>query len=91
MTLDELRDADPRRAWDQVHRYATKQFEDPWAVLGVAPGADWETISEAHRRLARRLHPDLPEVDDDEEMVEVNVAYRELRRFYGRDTARPWR
>lgn len=90
MTLDELREVDPRRAWDLLHRYGTRQVDDPWAVLGVEPGTDWDTITEAHRTLVKQLHPDLPQVEDPDAMVEVNVAYRELARFYGREGVRPW-
>jgi hypothetical protein len=32
--------------------------EEAYAVLGLAPGADPETIKEAHRRLMVKLHPD---------------------------------
>jgi hypothetical protein len=83
-TLDELRDADPWAAWETVNRYGTRQVYDPWAVLGLEPGADWDAICEAHRCLARHHHPDLPEVEDDEAMVAVNVAFHELERLYGR-------
>jgi hypothetical protein len=83
-TLDELRDVDPWAAWETVNRYGTRQVHDPWAVLGLEPGADWDAICEAHRSLARHHHPDLPEVDDDEAMVAVNVAFHELERLYGR-------
>jgi DnaJ like chaperone protein len=31
---------------------------DPWAVLGIAPGASAEAIGAAYRRLARTCHPD---------------------------------
>jgi preprotein translocase subunit Sec63 len=89
MTLAELRDVDPRRAWELHNVRATRQVDDPWAILGVDPGADLETIAEAHRRLAKRFHPDLPEVGDDATMTEVNVAYRELRRFYSLDLPGP--
>ena len=84
MTLDELRDSDPKAAWEVMHRFGTKQVEDPWQILGVTPGADWDTISNAHRELAKRFHPDLPEVRNEEIMTLVNVAYRELQRFYAR-------
>ena len=32
--------------------------EEAYAVLGLAPGADAETIRAAHRRLMKQLHPD---------------------------------
>jgi DnaJ domain len=57
--------------------------EDPYEVLGVPRGASWERISAAHRRLARRWHPDgAPEAERSqrEELIRrLNVAYAELR------------
>lgn len=32
---------------------------DPWAVLGLAPGSSLDEARAARRRLAKRLHPDL--------------------------------
>ena len=31
---------------------------DPWAVLGLAPGAEVEAVRERYRKLVRELHPD---------------------------------
>jgi DnaJ like chaperone protein len=31
---------------------------DPWAVLGLVPGADAKTVRERYRKLVRELHPD---------------------------------
>ena len=64
---------------------------DPYAVLQVEPSASWEEIVEAHRRLARRHHPDrlhgLPDAEvaiAEDRIREVNVAYQELRIRRGR-------
>lgn len=64
--------------------------EDAWGVLGVAPGASWREISAAHRRLAKRHHPDrLLDASEEERersedaMREINVAYSVLRRLTG--------
>ncbi len=50
---------------------------DPYKVLGVAPGASDEEIKKAHRRLAKRYHPDLNPGDAAaaEKMNEINAAY----------------
>jgi hypothetical protein len=64
---------------------------DPYAVLGVDQGASWEEIVEAHRRMARRHHPDRlvgrapAEIEAGEDRIRViNIAYQELRVRRGR-------
>ena len=64
---------------------------DPYAVLEVAASASWEEIVEAHRRMARRHHPDLLVGRTDTEIAagenrirDINVAYQELRVRRGR-------
>jgi hypothetical protein len=59
---------------------------DPYAVLRVEPSATWEEIVDAHRRMARRHHPDRlfgqseAEVAAAEEQIRrINIAYQELR------------
>lgn len=64
---------------------------DPYAVLGVDQRATWEEIVEAHRRMARRHHPDRlvgrapAEIEAGEDRIRViNIAYQELRVRRGR-------
>jgi curved DNA-binding protein CbpA len=53
---------------------------DPFAVLGVAPGAAPRELSAAYRELAKRWHPDRGGGEDAEQrMAEINVAYDLLR------------
>ncbi|MFZ6005472.1 MAG: J domain-containing protein [Actinomycetota bacterium] len=59
---------------------------DPYSVLGVESSATWEEIVDAHRRQARRHHPDqlfghsAAEIARAEERIrDINVAYQELR------------
>jgi curved DNA-binding protein CbpA len=53
---------------------------DPFAVLGVAPGAPDRELSAAYRRLAKRWHPDRAGGEDAERrMAEINAAYDLLR------------
>jgi hypothetical protein len=53
---------------------------DPFAVLGVPPGASAEEVAAAYRRLAKRFHPDRsPEHGADRRMAEINAAYDLLR------------
>lgn len=59
---------------------------DPYSVLGIEPSATWEEIVDAHRRQARRHHPDqlfghsAVEIARAEERIrDINVAYQELR------------
>ncbi len=50
------------------------ETDDPYAVLGVAPGVDRATLRAARRRLARDLHPDRPG-GDAEAMRRINQAF----------------
>lgn len=52
---------------------------DPYAVLGVPRDASPLQVARAHRRLAKRYHPDLhPGEDVSEPMSRINLAYRLL-------------
>lgn len=47
------------RKWAEIRaRHIPLEANDPYAVLGVAPGADDAEIRSAYRRLARDHHPD---------------------------------
>jgi curved DNA-binding protein CbpA len=50
---------------------------DPYRVLGVSRGAEASQIKAAHRRLAKRHHPDAPGGDEDR-FVAVQDAYQLL-------------
>lgn len=61
--------------------------ENYYAILGVPPSADTETIKRAYRQLARRYHPDLVGPEGAIEMKRINRAYAvlgnaELRQHY---------
>jgi DnaJ-domain-containing protein 1 len=65
--------------------------DDPYAVLGVPATATWEEITKAHRRLAKRFHPDrLTDMSKEEQakgevrIRDLNIAYMELRRRRGK-------
>ena len=53
---------------------------DHWAVLGLEPGADAESLKQAFRRQARRWHPDLNGNDPaaEERFKKINEAYEVL-------------
>jgi len=54
---------------------------DPYAVLGVAPGASSREVAAAYRAAAKRWHPDRGGGDAAQRrMAEVNAAYELLRR-----------
>jgi hypothetical protein len=58
---------------------------DPYAVLGLIPGASLEEVSAARRKVAQRCHPDRfgPDADIDDamrRMVAANSAYDRIRR-----------
>ena len=55
---------------------------DPYKVLEISPGASEEEIKKAHRRLAKKYHPDLNPGDEvaAKRMNEINAAYDMLTR-----------
>lgn len=79
----------PRPGNDEVHFPDPR--DDPYHVLGIPPGAPWETVSARFRYLAVEHHPDKthglsPEARERSERYirDVNTAYSELRRRAGR-------
>lgn len=54
------------------------KFQDHYAVLGVEPRADSETIQRAYAKLAQRYHPKNSETGDPEMFEAVNMAYETL-------------
>jgi curved DNA-binding protein CbpA len=67
---------------------------DPYVVLGISRGADDEAIALAHRRLARRHHPDIAGESANARMMRINAAYdairtAERRAEYERDRREP--
>ncbi len=57
-------------------------MNDPYAVLGIAPGADDETIKKAYRQKCKQYHPDLHPDDPaaEDRFKEVQAAYTEIMR-----------
>ena len=52
---------------------------DPYAVLGLAPGASDDEVKAAYKRLAKKYHPDLnPSPEAEERMKEFNAAYDQI-------------
>lgn len=52
---------------------------DPYAVLGLAPGASDDEVKAAYKRLAKKYHPDLnPSPEAEERMKEINAAYDQI-------------
>jgi hypothetical protein len=63
---------------------------DPYAVLGVDPGASPQELAAAYRRLAKRWHPDRGRSPDAQRrMAEVNAAYDLARTGLAADGPRP--
>jgi hypothetical protein len=60
---------------------------DPYAILGVPPGASERDLARAYRRLAKRWHPDRAGEEAMRRMAEINQAY-ELARLDRRGTRR---
>jgi hypothetical protein len=69
---------------------AAPRLQDPYAVLGVAPGADWAAVKAAYRERMRLLHPDLNPASRDPELGKVlneraaaiNAAFTMLERAF---------
>lgn len=55
---------------------------DPYQVLGIAPGADDESIKKAYRQKCKQYHPDLHPGDPtcEDKFKEVQAAYSEVMR-----------
>lgn len=49
---------DPAQAAQIRARHTGPAADDPWAVLGVAPGADAATLRAAYHALVKQYHPD---------------------------------
>jgi len=52
---------------------------DAYVVLGISRDADDQAIALAHRRLARRHHPDLAGESANSRMMRINAAYDAIR------------
>lgn len=52
---------------------------DPYAVLGLDPGASLDDAGRAFRELAKQWHPDRAGEHSAAQMIQLNVAYEMLR------------
>ncbi|MCX7829253.1 MAG: DnaJ domain-containing protein, partial [Thermanaerothrix sp.] len=48
-------------------------------TLGLSPGASWEDVKSAFRRLARAYHPDVAGPEHSRRFAEINRAYMSIR------------
>jgi DnaJ-like protein len=60
---------------------------DPYAVLGLAPGASLDDAAQAYRELAKEWHPDRAGESGAARMIQLNVAYELLRAEHRRGAA----
>lgn len=54
------------------------KFQDHYAVLGIDPKSDSETIQQAYAKLAQKYHPKNSATADPEKLEAVNLAYEVL-------------
>ena len=56
-------------------------MHDPYAVLGLSPGASDEEVKKAYRALAKKYHPDRNPGDEAaaRKMQEINAAYEQIK------------
>lgn len=64
-------------------------ISEAYRTLDLRPGATWDEVRSAYRRLARSLHPDLNPGRRGEDMARVNRAYQRLGAFLARQTQPP--
>ena len=63
-----------------LRREPRMEFKDYYKIMGVERGASQEEIKRAHRKLARKYHPDVSkESHAEEKFKEVGEAYEVLR------------
>jgi molecular chaperone DnaJ len=57
-------------------------MEDPYSILGIAPGASDEELTQAYRKLAKKYHPDINPGNKTAElkMRQVNAAYDQIKK-----------
>src|SRR3954462_10899247 len=80
------RSASARRRKTHVRMTAV----DPYAVLGLAPGAPERDVTAAYRELAKRWHPDRGAgAEREQRMAEINAAYDLLRSAADTERRRP--
>ncbi len=61
---------------------AARAGDDPWAVLGLEPGAGMEQVKAAFRRLAVDVHPDLTGPVDEDAKRAAEEAFMRLEAAY---------
>ncbi len=56
--------------------------QDPYTILGVAPGASKEEIKAAHRRLAAKYHPDKVQHLGNDFQKLAEARFKEIQQAY---------
>lgn len=73
----------------QQQKYQDNQGYDPYKALEIEPGASWEEIEKAYKKMARKYHPDRFQDASDREiatrvMALINASYRFLKEKHGK-------
>jgi len=70
---------------------AAQSESQAYAVLGLEPGADFEAVKKAYRKLSMQYHPDKVahlgeefKAVAEEKMKEINAAYSHFKKRYGK-------
>ncbi len=64
----------------------TTALIESYTLLEIEPGAKYETVKAAYRRLARQVHPDvsdLPQEEAEARFKSLNIAYAEIKNANG--------
>lgn len=76
-------DADWReKVAEEIGAYTHAEAYNPWAVLGLTPGASWGEVKQAYRTIMHVIHPDHQSPMPEWFAKTVNDAYRQIKESF---------